>query len=318
MSSERVSFPFEKGIRFECLKNCALCCHFKVEVSPQEADKLPKESLVIEKGKRFLKRVGGKCIFLKNSLCSIYPSRPLLCRLYPFLDDTLFSPGMDIDLTCPGVGEGKFFPVEEIYSLRERKTFPQIEKIKKILLQRGIYSSPDESRERVKNWLASSPLEEELAHSLHRLNLKVYLSEELPLPIWGTIKKGKKVILYKMEVKKEGISLSPFSSFFPWTQIKEAELNTEGFKEIRNYLDIMLKRQFPFRLVFYRSLISPLPLKTGDLYEEFFRKTALTLYILAKAIGAREGKRAGKEEVKEAIRVLDAPLRQRCQVQFIF
>ena len=31
-----------------------------------------------------LKQVDGSCIFLKDSLCSIHPHRPLACRLYPF------------------------------------------------------------------------------------------------------------------------------------------------------------------------------------------------------------------------------------------
>jgi Fe-S-cluster containining protein len=31
-----------------------------------------------------LKKKGEKCIFLKGKMCSIYPARPMICRLYPY------------------------------------------------------------------------------------------------------------------------------------------------------------------------------------------------------------------------------------------
>jgi Fe-S-cluster containining protein len=40
------------------------------------------------KGKRVLKKINGKCVFLENKdgkfSCSIYESRPEICKKYPF------------------------------------------------------------------------------------------------------------------------------------------------------------------------------------------------------------------------------------------
>ncbi len=64
------------------------------------------------------KTTDGKCIFLENNLCSIYPLRPVSCRSFPFFFST-----RDGDLTwglsgmshiCPGIGRG---PPPELQSL---------------------------------------------------------------------------------------------------------------------------------------------------------------------------------------------------------
>ncbi|MBW2979822.1 YkgJ family cysteine cluster protein [Candidatus Woesearchaeota archaeon] len=39
------------------------------------------------KGKRVLKKINGRCVFLTNdSLCKIYDSRPEICKKYPFFE----------------------------------------------------------------------------------------------------------------------------------------------------------------------------------------------------------------------------------------
>ncbi len=59
-----------------------------------------------------LRSVGGdKCAFLayKNGLptCSIYPARPMRCRLYPFLPASPSKKDIVyVDTYCPGVGKG--------------------------------------------------------------------------------------------------------------------------------------------------------------------------------------------------------------------
>jgi Fe-S-cluster containining protein len=51
----------------------------------------------------------GKCVFLEGKNCSIYASRPLICRYYPFELKTgrneifLFSPTKE----CPSIGIGE-------------------------------------------------------------------------------------------------------------------------------------------------------------------------------------------------------------------
>jgi hypothetical protein len=53
----------------------------------------------------------GKCVFLKDNKCSIYPLRPLICVFYPF--ELRFNGGkelhnFDFTVECPGINQGKF------------------------------------------------------------------------------------------------------------------------------------------------------------------------------------------------------------------
>lgn len=60
-----------------------------------------------------LRSVGGDvCVFLRyeNNMptCSIYPARPMRCRLYPFLPASPSKRGVVyVDTYCPGVGRGE-------------------------------------------------------------------------------------------------------------------------------------------------------------------------------------------------------------------
>jgi len=53
----------------------------------------------------------GKCVFLKDNQCSIYPLRPLICVYYPFelkfnKDKGVYN--FDFTVWCPGINHGKF------------------------------------------------------------------------------------------------------------------------------------------------------------------------------------------------------------------
>ena len=53
----------------------------------------------------------GKCVFLKDNQCRIYPLRPLICMCYPFELKFNGDKGLhDFDFTveCPGINQGKF------------------------------------------------------------------------------------------------------------------------------------------------------------------------------------------------------------------
>jgi len=53
----------------------------------------------------------GKCVFLKDSQCSIYPLRPLICMCYPFelkFDEDKEMYNFDFTIECPGINQGKF------------------------------------------------------------------------------------------------------------------------------------------------------------------------------------------------------------------
>ena len=51
----------------------------------------------------------GKCVFLKDNRCSIYPSRPLICMFYPFelkFTENKQSHSFDFTVECPGINQG--------------------------------------------------------------------------------------------------------------------------------------------------------------------------------------------------------------------
>jgi len=68
-----------------------------------------------------LRDIGKTCVFLKmgeRPSCTIYPARPMKCRLYPFIP---YSPGrtniINLDKCCQGVGVGD--PMEPPWKLIE-------------------------------------------------------------------------------------------------------------------------------------------------------------------------------------------------------
>jgi len=55
-----------------------------------------------------MKKVDGRCVFLRDEGCLIYTNRPLICRFFPFYlekqDEGRFVFGVSEE--CPGVGRG--------------------------------------------------------------------------------------------------------------------------------------------------------------------------------------------------------------------
>ncbi len=112
---------------------CGKCC-YNTEMPLSEEDVRRIESLgykreefsIVVDGIRVLRNVGGRCYFLKNNRCSIYPYRPLGCRLYPLV---MGEDGVGVDDECPKKNEVKVTEkaaaklrelVEEIYGGRWR------------------------------------------------------------------------------------------------------------------------------------------------------------------------------------------------------
>jgi uncharacterized protein len=126
MPSQSAEFRYPKNIRFKCSR-CTRCCGDTetrirhVLLFEKEAERISKVTsksseafasrtvgrepylYEIKKGKE------GKCIFLEGKDCSIYASRPLICRYYPFELKTgrneifLFSATKE----CPGIDLGR-------------------------------------------------------------------------------------------------------------------------------------------------------------------------------------------------------------------
>jgi len=101
-----------------CLRHrCHLCC--EGTEMPLTRDDLSRirslgfresDFCVEEGGWSRLRNVDGRCFFLKDGLCSIYPSRPEGCRIYPLVyDESTGEAAMDPE--CPHTAE--FGGIEE-------------------------------------------------------------------------------------------------------------------------------------------------------------------------------------------------------------
>ena len=118
-------FEYPEHVRYEC-ERCALCCGDReyrsrsILLLKGEADRISGKSLLgldefAEKIRglepynyRMRKTKDGKCVFLRDNSCSIYPIRPLICRFYPFQLKNPRDGEYVFEYTheCPGVGKG--------------------------------------------------------------------------------------------------------------------------------------------------------------------------------------------------------------------
>jgi uncharacterized protein len=122
---------YKDGLEFTCTQ-CGKCCTGEpgfVWVSEDELTALAKfrgekesEFAAVytrtAKGRRTLReKADGDCIFYdRKKGCTVYSVRPGQCRTWPFWDSNIETPE-DWATTvtiCPGSGEGKLIPVEEI------------------------------------------------------------------------------------------------------------------------------------------------------------------------------------------------------------
>jgi hypothetical protein len=122
-----LSFEYPKNVRFQCTR-CALCCGdtkkrarhillLKKETERiSEATYKPVEEFAVQIEGREpyvyeMKKTKeeGKCLFLKENLCTIYASRPLICKFYPFQLRTTKDGRHRFSYTteCPGIGKGE-------------------------------------------------------------------------------------------------------------------------------------------------------------------------------------------------------------------
>ena len=124
----------EKGIRFEC-QGSGNCCVSRgaygfVYLSKKDIKKLSIGFKTTEQNftKNYcqktdgfihlkeLKKNNGNCIFLKDNKCTVYKSRPIQCRTWPFWPENMNTKtwNNDIAKNCPGVGKGQVKTKKEI------------------------------------------------------------------------------------------------------------------------------------------------------------------------------------------------------------
>ncbi len=135
MDPNEIAPWYSSGLSFECTQ-CGNCCSGPgagyVWVNEQEVLSLAKtmgmSDRLDEFERKFTRRVGarvslveysdGDCIFLdpKSRTCSVYESRPVQCRTWPFWKSTVNTPKdwAKAGKGCPGCNQGKLYSLEEI------------------------------------------------------------------------------------------------------------------------------------------------------------------------------------------------------------
>jgi Fe-S-cluster containining protein len=161
LESSKADEPwFAQGLRFTCSK-CGNCCTGGpgyVWVSRKEIGRMA-ELLKISRSevvRQYCRKIGRRlslkeikhprtggydCIFMKEipsanptpqeiahprRICTVYESRPLQCRTWPFWEGNLSSPKAweRATRTCLGMNHGEMFDRERIEKLRDAKDWP--------------------------------------------------------------------------------------------------------------------------------------------------------------------------------------------------
>jgi Fe-S-cluster containining protein len=142
---EILKFDYPRKIRFKC-EGCALCCGDTKErvrrilLLEVEAKSISQKTHRVVKD--FAERLdgfepyiymmrkakNGKCVFLKDDLCTIYQIRPVICRFYPFelKEDEHCKHVFAYTHECPAIGKGPY--LEKSYFEKLIKTFMKIMK----------------------------------------------------------------------------------------------------------------------------------------------------------------------------------------------
>ena len=122
-----MDFTYPSNLRFECNK-CGLCCGNtrqktrRILLLRSEAQQIVTETScsisnfcieIFDKSPycyEMKKSEDGKCFFLKENQCTIYPLRPLICMFYPFqltFDKEKNVHVFDFTFECPAINHGR-------------------------------------------------------------------------------------------------------------------------------------------------------------------------------------------------------------------
>ena len=135
---------YEDGLQFECQK-CGECCRNAgaIIVSKEECHRL--DGMVDEDGSYGIIQTDEELhvpVCMAGDLCSMHDTRPDVCQAFPFWPQFLSSPRVwdQMKSNCPGIGQGRLYPLEEIRMLRTK-----VERIRREWM-RAASSSPSVKR----------------------------------------------------------------------------------------------------------------------------------------------------------------------------
>ena len=130
-------------MHFSCQPGCTRCCTQEgwVYVSREDLpplaaflgigeDELRRRYVYSTKNTARLRRVRGRCPFLRDQGCSVHAAKPTQCRLFPFWPE-LIEDELELKETakwCPGIGKGDMVPVEALQesARKMRKAYPHM------------------------------------------------------------------------------------------------------------------------------------------------------------------------------------------------
>jgi Fe-S-cluster containining protein len=140
----KVNLEYPATVRFRCTI-CGICCGDTKEkirhilLLKPEAEQIAKATFkpILAFAEKIENRTpyvyemkktpeDGKCVFLENNRCTIYPLRPLICRFYPF-ELKIARGGNYIFLfteECPGINKGRILSetyFKKIFRLAQAK-----------------------------------------------------------------------------------------------------------------------------------------------------------------------------------------------------
>jgi Fe-S-cluster containining protein len=140
-----MEFNFTTGATLFSCTRCSRCCSLDVALSEEEMEKLGEDD--VDRRWRTTRKVMGPsdpvCCLLKGNACTIYKSRPKLCRVYPFFAvpvaelDAIKVPIPEsairvldqgesyviiYDERCPGIGKGCACNWPEVVSIIKSHT----------------------------------------------------------------------------------------------------------------------------------------------------------------------------------------------------
>tara|TARA_B100001123_G_scaffold337796_1_gene382199 strand:- start:446 stop:904 length:459 start_codon:yes stop_codon:yes gene_type:complete len=135
-----MNLNLDNGIRFKC-QGSGNCCVSRdtygyVYLSDNDSKKLSKYlNLNLTKFKKKycsntegfthlkeIKKNKGNCIFLKDKRCSVYKSRPIQCRTWPFWNENMHAKRWNLKITkfCPGINKGAILSKKKILNILEK------------------------------------------------------------------------------------------------------------------------------------------------------------------------------------------------------